>query len=167
MLHFSASRNVGGCACGVIANGRRINAGAVLSNANLKTTIAKLVGYENVPPPFLGGFALDSHRSYYYVVMPLALTGIYFSFSILRSDIGRAFKALREDPLAAAASGVNVRKYKVIAFVLSALYAGATQVVMDVRRRDESAYKIPAMYFKNSISQRKLNAAIATSSEVS
>ncbi len=82
------------------------------------------IGYENIPPPFLGGFALDSHRSYYYVVMPLALTGIYFSFSILRSDIGRAFKALREDPLAAAASGVNVRKYKVIAFVLSALYAG-------------------------------------------
>ena len=82
------------------------------------------IGFENIPPPFLGGFALDSHRSYYYVVMPLALAGIYFSFSILRSDIGRAFKALREDPLAAAASGVNVRKYKVIAFVLSALYAG-------------------------------------------
>lgn len=82
------------------------------------------IGYENIPPPSLGGVDLDSHRSYYYVVMPLALTGIYFSFSILRSDIGRAFKALREDPLAAAASGVNVRKYKVIAFVLSALYAG-------------------------------------------
>jgi branched-chain amino acid transport system permease protein len=56
--------------------------------------------------------------------MPIALLGIYFSFSILSSDIGRAFKAIREDQLAAAASGVNVRKYKVIAFVLSALYAG-------------------------------------------
>jgi len=50
---------------------------------------------------------------------------MYFSFSILRSDIGRAFKSIREDQLAAAASGVNVRKYKLIAFVLSALYAGA------------------------------------------
>ena len=74
--------------------------------------------------PIIGSFALDDHRSYYYVVMPIALLGLYFSFSILSSDIGRAFKALREDPLAAAASGVNVRKYKVIAFVLSALYAG-------------------------------------------
>ena len=54
----------------------------------------------------------------------VCLLGLYFSFSILRSDIGRAFKAIREDPLAAAASGVNVRKYKVIAFVISALYAG-------------------------------------------
>ncbi|MBI2561070.1 MAG: branched-chain amino acid ABC transporter permease [candidate division NC10 bacterium] len=82
------------------------------------------IGYENIPPPFIGSMALDAHRSYYYVVMPLALLGLYFSFSILNSDIGRAFKALREDPLAAAASGVNVRKYKIIAFVLSALYAG-------------------------------------------
>jgi branched-chain amino acid transport system permease protein len=82
------------------------------------------VGYEGIPPPFLGSIALSDHRSYYYVAMPLALLGLYFSFSILRSDIGRAFKALREDPLAAAASGVNVRKYKLIAFVLSALYAG-------------------------------------------
>ncbi|MBI2456621.1 MAG: branched-chain amino acid ABC transporter permease [candidate division NC10 bacterium] len=82
------------------------------------------VGYEGIPPPFLGSFSLGDHRSYYYVVMPLALLGLYFSFSILSSDIGRAFKALREDQLAAAASGVNVRKYKIIAFVLSALYAG-------------------------------------------
>src|SRR5258708_28889019 len=56
--------------------------------------------------------------------MPAALLGLYFSLSILSSDIGRAFKSIREDPLAAAASGVNVPKYKVIAFVISALYAG-------------------------------------------
>ena len=42
----------------------------------------------------------------------------------MRSDIGRAFKAIREDPLAAAACGVDLRKYKLLAFVVSALYAG-------------------------------------------
>ena len=82
------------------------------------------IGFENIPPPFLFGQSLDSYRAYYYVVIPIMLFGLYFSFSILRSDIGRAFKAIREDQLAAAASGINVRKYKVIAFVLSALYAG-------------------------------------------
>jgi branched-chain amino acid transport system permease protein len=82
------------------------------------------IGYEGISPPYLGSFPLSDHHSYYYIVMPLALLGLYFSFSILRSDIGRAFKAVREDPLAAAANGVNVRKYKLIAFVLSALYAG-------------------------------------------
>lgn len=82
------------------------------------------IGFSDIPPPSIGDKALGDHFSYYYVVMPIALLGVYFSFSILRSDIGRAFKALREDSLAAAASGINVRKYKVIAFVLSALYAG-------------------------------------------
>ena len=82
------------------------------------------VGYENIPPPYIGNWSLENHRAYYYVVMPVALLGLYFSFSILSSDIGRAFKSIREDPLAAAASGVNVPKYKVIAFVISALYAG-------------------------------------------
>ena len=62
--------------------------------------------------------------------MPAALLGLYFSFSILSSDIGRAFKSIREDPLAAAASGVNVPKYKVIAFVISALYAGCAGSLM-------------------------------------
>jgi branched-chain amino acid transport system permease protein len=82
------------------------------------------VGFENIPPPYIGSWSLGGHRAYYYVVMPIALLGLYFSFSILSSDIGRAFKSIREDPLAAAASGVNVPKYKVIAFVISALYAG-------------------------------------------
>ncbi len=82
------------------------------------------IGFEGIPAPQLGGLVLDGHRNYYYVVMPITVMGIYISFAILRSDIGRAFKAIREDQLAAAASGVHVAKYKLIAFVLSALYAG-------------------------------------------
>ena len=82
------------------------------------------VGFSDIPPPSLFGMKLDQHASYYYIVMPVALAGIYFSFSILSSDIGRAFKSIREDPLAAAATGVNVAKYKIIAFILSAIYAG-------------------------------------------
>ena len=82
------------------------------------------VGYQNIPAPVLFGMRLDDYRSYYYLVMPCMLLGLYLSFSILRSDVGRAFKAIREDPLAAGAAGVNVRKYKLSAFVLSALYAG-------------------------------------------
>ncbi len=82
------------------------------------------VGLGDIPPPRFFGIPLRDHALYYYVCMPLALAGIYFSFAILSSDIGRVFKSIREDPLAAAASGVNVAKYKIIAFVLSAIYAG-------------------------------------------
>jgi branched-chain amino acid transport system permease protein len=82
------------------------------------------VGYSDIPPPSLFGTPLGSFHGYYFVVMPLAVAGVYFSFCMLRSNIGRAFKALREDPVAAAASGINVRKYKSLAFIISALYAG-------------------------------------------
>jgi branched-chain amino acid transport system permease protein len=82
------------------------------------------IGYGDIPPPIIAGRRLDSYAEYYYVVMPIAVIGTYLAFTILRSDVGRAFKAIREDPLAAAASGINVRKYKSLAFVLSALYAG-------------------------------------------
>jgi branched-chain amino acid transport system permease protein len=81
-------------------------------------------GFGNIPAPRIGSFVMDDHVVYYYITMPLALLGIYISFSILRSDVGRAFRALREDVTAAAAVGINVRKYKLLAFVISALYAG-------------------------------------------
>jgi branched-chain amino acid transport system permease protein len=81
-------------------------------------------GFGNIPAPRIGSFVMDDHIVYYYITMPLALLGIYISFSILRSDVGRAFRAVREDVTAAAAVGVDVRKYKLLAFVISAMYAG-------------------------------------------
>jgi branched-chain amino acid transport system permease protein len=78
-----------------------------------------------IPPPVFGGFAFDSFQKYYYLVMTAAMIGIYLSFSILRSATGRAFMAIREDSIAASVHGINVVKYKLLAFVISALYAGA------------------------------------------
>jgi branched-chain amino acid transport system permease protein len=82
------------------------------------------IGLSDIPAPSFFDFVLDTHLRYYYVVMPLAMLGIYFSQQMLSSSVGRAFMAIREDPLAAEASGVNVRFYKSLAFGISALYAG-------------------------------------------
>ena len=82
-------------------------------------------GLISIPPPTIGSFTFDSFEKYYYLVMPAAMIGIYMSFSILRSATGRAFMAVREDTIAAAVHGINVVKYKLLAFVISALYAGA------------------------------------------
>ncbi len=81
-------------------------------------------GLVSIPAPEIGGFVFDSFHKYYYLVMPAALLGIYLSFSILRSATGRAFMAVREDTIAAAVHGINVAKYKLLAFVISAFYAG-------------------------------------------
>jgi len=82
-------------------------------------------GLISIPPPTIGNFTFDTFGKYYYLVMPAAMIGIYLSFSILRSATGRAFMAVREDTIAAAVHGINVVKYKLLAFVISALYAGA------------------------------------------
>ncbi|MDH3714000.1 MAG: branched-chain amino acid ABC transporter permease [Gammaproteobacteria bacterium] len=81
-------------------------------------------GLGGIPAPSAFGFTFDNFTRYYYLVMPIALVGIYLSFAILRSATGRAFQAIREDTIAAAAAGINVRKYKLLAFVISAMYAG-------------------------------------------
>ena len=77
-----------------------------------------------IPAPVIGDFVFDSFERYYYLVMTVAVLGIYLSFAILRSATGRAFQAIREDPIAASVVGINVKKYKLLAFVISALYAG-------------------------------------------
>jgi branched-chain amino acid transport system permease protein len=92
-------------------------------------TVTQYLGSSNgigsIPAPAIGGFAFDTQLKYYYLLLPVTLLAIYVSFSILGSSVGRAFKALREDPVSAAAAGVNVRRYKLLAFVISALYAGS------------------------------------------
>jgi branched-chain amino acid transport system permease protein len=42
----------------------------------------------------------------------------------VNSQIGRAFMAIREDPIAASAMGVNITYYKILAFAIGAFFAG-------------------------------------------
>lgn len=91
---------------------------------NVTDYLGSTLGIGEIPSPQFGDFVFDDPDQYYFLLMPVMLAGIYFSFSILRSSVGRAFKALREDPVSAAAAGINIRKHKLMAFVISALYAG-------------------------------------------
>ena len=86
-------------------------------------------GISNIPAPVVFGLALDTPDTYYYISMTVMLIAVYFSYSILKSSVGRAFMAIREDPICAAASGINVRRHKLLAFVLSAMFAGAAGAV--------------------------------------
>lgn len=81
-------------------------------------------GIVGIPAPEIAGITFDTPRKYYYLLMPITALSIYASFSLLRSAVGRAFMAIREDRMAAAAAGIDVRKYKLLAFVISAVYAG-------------------------------------------
>ncbi len=74
----------------------------------------------------LGGLKISSVQGYYYaalVVFMLALSVVYL---VDTSRTGRAWKSLREDPLAAELMGMPVNRLKLIAFAFGAALAGLT-----------------------------------------
>jgi branched-chain amino acid transport system permease protein len=54
----------------------------------------------------------------------LALAVAFLSYRVEQSRVGHAFAAIREDEIAAAAMGVNIGYYKLLAFVISAFFTG-------------------------------------------
>jgi branched-chain amino acid transport system permease protein len=60
----------------------------------------------------------------YYVFIIVTIILVVFAQSILKSRIGRAFKAIRDSDIAASVVGINLAKYKTLSFAISAFYAG-------------------------------------------
>src|SRR4051794_21871900 len=73
--------------------------------------------------PSLLGARLDE-REFFWVVAALLVLSLIFVHRVLRSQLGRAFEALRGSPVASDCMGVSVYRYKVYAFVVSAGLAG-------------------------------------------
>ena len=80
------------------------------------------MGIKISKPSFLG-HRLDE-REYFWVVAVLMLLALVVVHRVLRSQLGRAFEALRGSPVASDCMGVSVYRYKVYAFVISAGLAG-------------------------------------------
>jgi branched-chain amino acid transport system permease protein len=76
------------------------------------------------PAPGFLGDALDRQQWFFFLaVITLALLAA-LAWVIVRSRWGRAFVAIRDTEIGAAAVGISVPRYKVLAFVISAFYAG-------------------------------------------
>lgn len=74
-------------------------------------------------PVFLGIHLGD--KGYYYLILGFTTLFILLTISILRSGVGRAFRAIKNSETAAQAMGVNITFYKTLSFTISAFYAGA------------------------------------------
>ncbi len=68
--------------------------------------------------------ALSFNEWLYYLSWSLALFMFGVAWLLLRGRFGRALRAVRDSELAAASSGVNLARYKTLAFGISAFYAG-------------------------------------------
>lgn len=72
------------------------------------------------------GVAIPSTYLYYYLFLAAALAIIFVSIRLQGSRIGRAWIAIREDEVAAAAMGINTRNVKLLAFAMGASFGGVS-----------------------------------------
>jgi branched-chain amino acid transport system permease protein len=67
---------------------------------------------------------LQDDRAYYFVLLSVVVVAVVLAENILRTRIGRALVAVRDQDIAASVIGINVARYKLLAFGLSSFYAG-------------------------------------------
>ena len=94
-------------------------------------------GISNVPRPSLFGFSLKGAKAFYYFCLAHLVFVSIAAWWLIRSPWGRAFVAVRENPIRALSLGVDTRRYTLMAFAIGAglggisgaLYAPLTQFV--------------------------------------
>jgi branched-chain amino acid transport system permease protein len=77
-----------------------------------------------VPVPRLFGYPLVSDRAKFYPFLAIAILAVVLTSSLLRSRFGRAFMAIKDNELAAAAVGIPTSRYFVLAFAWSGFVVG-------------------------------------------
>ncbi len=95
---------------------------------NLTNGVNRITGVD-VPPDFsIGGFhitfATNDSRPWYYLGLIIIIFSVVVIYSLRSSKLGRAWAAIREDEVAAAHMGINIRNTRLLAFGLGAAFSG-------------------------------------------
>ena len=97
---------------------------------NLEELTRGAMGLPGIKPPnpitIPRLFTIDFYdrRVFYYLILSFVLLSIIIVYRIVNSRVGRAFVAIREDDVLAKSIGVNVMRFKIIAFLVSSGMAG-------------------------------------------
>ncbi len=78
----------------------------------------------SVKLPAIGGWELSSSESFYWLSLAVALLVTLAVLNLLRSSTGRAFIAIRDSEISAQSMGIQLARYKTVAFALSAVIVG-------------------------------------------
>jgi len=82
-----------------------------------------------VAKPELFGYQLKSQGELYGFLLFFTIIAIVGALNLVRSRIGRAFVAIRDQDIAAEIIGISIFRYKLLAFAISSFYAGVTGVL--------------------------------------
>jgi branched-chain amino acid transport system permease protein len=96
-----------------------------------------IYGISNIPRPNIFGFATNRPLPFYYFCLGSLGVVSVMMWWLIRSPWGRAFQALRENPIRALSLGIDTRRYTLMAFAIGSalggvagtLYAPLTQYV--------------------------------------
>ena len=81
-------------------------------------------GIPGIPKPAFFGFQFQAQTSLYFLGLGLAVISLWTISRIVRSRIGRAWTAIREDEVAAEAMGIHTSRYKLLSYATGAFFAG-------------------------------------------
>jgi len=104
-----------------------LNAPFNLTNGPQGITLIRpieIAGVSMAKTQTIGPLSFPSLYNYYYLFLALTLLIILISARLQHSRVGRAWAAIREDELAAKASGVNTHNLKLLAFAMGASFGG-------------------------------------------
>ena len=96
---------------------------ATLGFAEIVRIVVASSPLNNITNGSLGLNAIPKYSSYYtpFIIVTVCIVIIIL---LIKSSYGRAFKAIREDEIAAEAMGINLAKHKQMAFMISSFFAG-------------------------------------------
>ncbi|HVQ75181.1 MAG TPA: branched-chain amino acid ABC transporter permease [Candidatus Binatia bacterium] len=82
-----------------------------------------------VPRPELFGHTISTQFEMYFFLLFFVVLALVGTMNLVRSRVGRAFIAIRDHDIAAEIIGINIFRYKLLAFAISSFYAGVTGVL--------------------------------------
>jgi branched-chain amino acid transport system permease protein len=97
----------------------------IIINIVLRTEAAWTGGPDGMPVPAmsLAGFEISGDKHWYWIVALLLSVSVWASLNLIDSPFGRALRALHGSEVASKVVGVDVVRYKVAIFVMSAVFA--------------------------------------------
>jgi len=92
-------------------------------SVQLESLTAGFLGISGIPALGIGPWRLSGDVQYYYAIWAMVGLGVWIYGRIVDSRVGRALGAIAGDEHAARSLGIDVSRYKLLAFVISAAYA--------------------------------------------
>ena len=86
-------------------------------------------GLNGIARPEVLGYSLKDGLPYYYFVLAIAAVATGLMWGLLRSPWGKAFQALRDNPIRAESLGIDTKNYTLLSFAIGAVYAGIAGVL--------------------------------------